>query len=111
MPANAPQRPPTASQLVTHNTDDSPEGRAIQTIARSVTEIERRQVTRDIVVVDLTVGDNRIVHALGRRPQIVMVMPTDADATFAWACSTRDERVVVITVVGAAQPGAVVEVS
>jgi hypothetical protein len=100
----------TRDQIVEHeaSTPDS--------IERAVGELSRisgayQQQFSSVVDVDLVVGANRINHNLGRRPGHVSVMPTTADATFAWAVTSTDDRQIVITVVGVAQTGASVEIS
>lgn len=67
-------------------------------------------VPRSVRVVDLVVGENRIVTNLGRRAQGVTLSPTVADATFAWSCAIDGDTSVVITVVGSAQPSCPVEI-
>lgn len=72
-------------------------------------EQQRRNV-RSTLTADLIVGDNRLNHNLGRLPLGVSLTPTVADATFAWALSSRTATQIVITVVGVDQPGAFLEV-
>lgn len=108
MPAQRPQRPRPRDQVVEHQADtpDSIE-RALGELARLSAPI----LSRSLLTVDLVVGDNRINHNLGRKPRHVTLMPTAADASFAWAVTERDERQMVIEVVGVAQPGASIEVT
>jgi hypothetical protein len=98
----------TRDQIVGHEAD-TPDG-----IERAIGELVRltaQPQARARVDADLVVGANRITHNLGRTPQHVTLTPTAADATFAWCVTSRDERQMVITVVGIAQPGASLEVS
>jgi hypothetical protein len=108
VPATTPKRPRSRDQMVAFaaNTPESIEAKTDELARLSVPQALRAQVT-----VDLVVGDNRVNHNLGRRPRHVSLMPTVADATFAWSVSSRDERQVVITVIGVDQPQASVEVS
>jgi hypothetical protein len=57
----------------------------------------------------LVVGSNRIVHNLGRKPIGATITPTVADASFAWALGSSDDRIAIITIVGVAQPKATIE--
>lgn len=110
MPAQRPQRPAVRDQVVEHHADTR------QSADRMISELARvqqaqAQLARKQLTVDLVVGSNRIAHNLGRKPKHVTLMPTDADAAFAWAVSEITERQLVIVVVGADQPGASLEVS
>lgn len=108
MPASRPVRVSTRDQVVGHeaSTPDSIE-RAIAELGRLMPQI----ASRSQFVADLVIGDNRVNHNLGRLPKHVTLMPTVADATFAWAVTSMTERQLVIEVAGAAQPGASIEVS
>lgn len=80
-------------------------------IADAVSELSRA-ARRDRVRVDLTVGQNRIPHALGRSVEGYGLTPTVADATFAHAIDQTNphpERELWVTVVGIAQPDARIE--
>lgn len=108
MPATKPKRPATRDMVVDHQTlDPVSTSRLVDTLAR----LQAPQVVRAQLDVDLVVGDNRINHNLGRRPLHVTLMPTVTSAAFAWAVTSRDERQVVIAVIGVDQPKASVEVS
>ncbi len=72
------------------------------------TEAQQGRV-RSVVVVDLAIGDNRVIHNLGRPPKGANVTPTVADASFAWALAEATDTVAIITVVGVDQPDASVE--
>lgn len=104
-----PKRPPTRSTLVPGKVTDAATDRALDAVAAAVNRLEG-QTSRSAVVVDLAVGTNKVTHGLGRTPRGANVTPTVADATYAWALTSANERQVVITVIGAAQPGACVEV-
>lgn len=108
MPATPPKRPRQTAQLVEHQTN-SPESANRMIDAISTSMALDPQQTRSHVSVDLTVGDNRINHALGTKPAGCHLTPTVADATFAWALKSVDDRQAVITIVGVAQPNASLE--
>lgn len=84
---------------------DSGKERLLSELAR----LSSAAPARSSVVASLVVGDNRIVHQLGRVPVGCTVTPRVADASFAWALKSADDRVAVVTVVGVAQPNAEVE--
>lgn len=110
MPASKPKRARPIDQLVDFHSD-TPEAseRRMDEIARLVQL--QASTARVRIDVDLIVGENRINHNLGRMPRHVTLMPTTADASFAWAVVSKDERQLVVSVVGVAQPGASLEVS
>lgn len=85
-------------------------GRVLGQQAQSIRQLDKRAGDRQVILVDLIVGDNRMNHRLGRIPDGYTLTPTAADATFAHALASADARQIVITVVGVAQPGARVEV-
>ena len=108
MPVQRPKRVALHDQMVDRTSGDE------QANARVIDELQRLLVptaARSRVTVDLVVGDNRVTHNLGRKPQHVSLMPTVADATFAWAVTEMDDRQLVVTVVGVAQSNASLEVS
>lgn len=111
MPSLKPHRVRTRDQMVDHAASDR------DAIERAISELARNSQRQDaepsVVLegVDLVVGDNRITHNLGRTPRHVSLMPTAADATFAWAVTERDERQMVIAIVGVDQMGASLEVT
>ena len=106
MPARLPKTPRPRDQIVEFDakTDDGKE-RMIGELARLATQPESRSSR----TVSLVVGTNRIVHQLGRKPRGCTVTPTVVDASFAWALTSADERIAVITVAGIEQPNAEVE--
>lgn len=112
MPAKKPQRVRTRDQaFVANATTPEATERALDEVARILTGplmSRERAVLEDV---SLVVGDNRINHNLGRKPRHVTLMPTVADATFAWAVTLRDDRQMVIAIIGVAQPHASLEVS
>lgn len=72
-----------------------------------------RAATRSRKRADLVVGQNRIVHGLGRAVEGYSITPTVADSTFAHAIDETNphpELEVWITVVGVAQPAARIEI-
>lgn len=108
MPAARAKRPPPRAQVIAH------EARSPDAIERMVGELagqldRQAQPHRSSVTVDLVVGENRVIHNLGRVPRGATVTPTAADATFAWAMTSADERTAVLAVAGVAMDGAEVE--
>lgn len=98
----------TLPQVADENTQ-----RALQQIAEAIAKLQTGR-DRDVVLVDLVVGQNRIRHGLGRAARCYTITPTVADATFAHALDVTNphpELEVWITVIGVAQPDAAVEVS
>lgn len=83
-------------------------GRANDQIAAVISAtpiVERRTLS-----IDLVVGANRINHGLSGAARGCTVTPTVADATFAWSFAADGDKAAIITVVGVAQPKAVIEV-
>lgn len=100
-------RPKAASQLVEHQTGGDPaQSRINDQVAE---QLAKPAAQRSVAFVDLIVGVNRINHGLAGRARGAIVAPTVADATFAYSWAVDNDRQVVITVVGVAQPGAAVE--
>lgn len=109
MPAKRPQRPAPRTQISTGAiTDLDGAERAISALADQVSQ--QTSLPRVAVVADLEIGSNRVIHLLGRKPIGITLTPTVADATFAWALIAKDERTITISVLGAAQPKATIEV-
>lgn len=108
MPAKRPPLVRTRDRLADVSAD-TPEGlsRTVDELSRQVLRLE--PTPRSAVQVDLRVGSNRVVHNLGRKPRGATVTPTVADATFAWALTSADERTAVIAVAGIAQDRAWLE--
>lgn len=88
--------------------DDQATNRALDELAEVINAPPK--LFRSPTVVDLAVGANRVAHGLGRIPVGASVTPTTADATWAWALTSKDSKFVVITTVGVVQTGATVEV-
>lgn len=110
MPATRASRPRTITQTAAvDTTDQAATARAIADLAASVARLTRAE--RQRFDVDLAIGANVINHNLGRVPAHATLMPTAADATFAWAVTARDERTITVTVAGLAQSAASLEVS
>lgn len=112
MPASKPSRPQNRPGLVpvagTVELEDVP--RSMSKLATALLELQGRTQDRRILTLDLAVGANRINHRLGRVPSGVNITPTTADATWAWALTSKNARQLVITTVGVAQAGATVEI-
>jgi hypothetical protein len=69
--------------------------------------------SRDVVTFDLVIGSNHVRHSLGRDVVGYSLTATVADASFAHAIDATNPipgREVWIDVIGAAQPGARIEV-
>ncbi len=106
MAGRAPIRPRPVPAL---SVGDAAEPRQI---ASAVAELGRA-ARRDRKRADLVVGQNRIVHGLGRVVEGYSITPTVASAAFAHAIdetNPRPEREVWITVVGVDQPGSRIEI-
>jgi len=88
---------------------DPATSQAHSVLVDAVTRMEQQLPSRAVAVVDLAAGATTINHGLGRRPRGASVTPTVADATFAWAMTSANEKQAVITCVGTTQPGATVE--
>lgn len=105
--------PPRAvSRISIAGVADAATDRALRQLADAVDQLQSVPAGQSFVH-DLAIGANVIPHGLGRNPRGVSVTPTMADASFAWALdrsAPHFDRQVVITVVGVAQPGALVEV-
>lgn len=83
-----------------------------RSVAQAVAELNRTAL-RDRKRADLVVGQNRIVHGLGRAVEGYSITPTVADATFAHCLDETNphpELEVWITVVGVDQPKARIEI-
>jgi len=108
MPAQRAKRPVPRPQAIGTNTPDLPSvQRALGDVLDKLPTVANRP--RSSVQADLVVGDNRVAHGVGMVPRGVSLVPTVADATFAWCLKSRDDKQAVITVVGVAQPGCVLE--
>jgi hypothetical protein len=105
--SRAPQKAAaTQPRILGHNVPDID---AAQRLTQQLADKQQAAQRRSSVTVDLVVGDNTVTHRLGTRPRGAHLTPTVADASFAWALKSRDERQAVITVVGVDQPGAELE--
>jgi len=112
MPAAPTKRPASAAKLMigTIVNGDPVASRLISTAASGIADLQAKQAPSAVIVHDLVVGANRINHGLGRRARLAHVVPTVADATFAWAFGVDNDTQAIITVVGVPQPGAIVEI-
>lgn len=105
MPAKKLTKPLPRPQMIQHNVPDIDAAqRAIGVLADQAARQALRPWANQTV--NLVVGDNRVIHGLGIVPHGCILTPTAADATFAWAMTSRDDKQAVITVVGVAQTGA-----
>lgn len=96
--------------IVPTGSDDT--DRALSRVAIAVQELQSA-ASRVVVTQDLDIGKNVVRHSLGRRARGYTLVPTVVDATFAHAVddtNSNPDREVWITVAGAAQPGARVEI-
>lgn len=112
MAARKPVQPRARHRVHVPRVDDAATARAFDAVSTSVQRLQNRP-ERFTTEVDLVVGTNRVRHTLGRKCFGYSLTPTVADATFAHALDTSNPRPdleVWITVVGAAQPGARIEV-
>lgn len=89
---------------------DQAAARALDQQREAIAALERRAAPGQVLEADLAAGTVVLAHRLGRVPAFVTVAPSVADATFAWAVAARTKTTVSIACVGAAQPGALVEV-
>lgn len=109
MPVQRPRRPATRPrQIATTGGDITPitMRQVVQSAQRAADQLKDRAViTRDLVV-----GDTVITHGLGRAPTGATITPSVANATWAWALKSTTTTQIIITCVGVAQPGAVLEV-
>ena len=116
MAARAPQRPRLIRQLTAAQTGpDRATSSAVDQISDELGRIAGLALLdRQTVIVDLVVGLNKVNHSLRRAARGYTLTATVADATFAHALTTsgnsQPARQIWITVVGVAQPRAVIEV-
>lgn len=82
---------------------------ALGAMGRAVQELQQQR-SRDVVIADLIIGVNRVRHGLGREASGYTLTPTVASASFAHALDRATDLEVWINVIGAAQPGARIEV-
>lgn len=104
--------PRAALSLSIPPVEDKQAARALKAVEQAVQQLQEPR-SRAVLNVDLVIGSNHVQHALGRAVLGYAITPTVADATFAHALDTanpRPDREVWISVIGAAQPGARIEV-
>ena len=105
--------PPRASQsLSIPPVEDQQTMRAFKQVEQAVQALQAPR-SRDVVTFDLVIGSNHVRHALGRDVAGYGLTPTVISAAFAHAIDTTNPRPdleVWIDVIGAAQPGARIEV-
>lgn len=109
MPSTRPSRPIARPRVVSPRTGEVT-AQGMRQLADTVQRTADQISDRAVLAVDLIVGANVLDHELGRVPAGATVSPTVADATWAWAVTSRDDRQLTITCVGVAQPSASVEV-
>lgn len=105
-------RPRAVSSLVAVTVSDQATQRALDAIGGAVQKLQSGR-ERDVVRMDLVIGTNKVRHGLGRAPAGYTITPTVASAAFAHALDVAGpypDREVWITVIGADQPGARIEV-
>ena len=113
MPARRPLPIRSVQSLAFGDVDDPATKRALDAVGDAVRKMQTSR-SRVQLTADLAIGINRISHGLGREAFGFMVTPTVASATYAVALVTsgngHPELEVWINVIGAAQPGARIEV-
>lgn len=108
MPGQKPTRVQSRDQMVGfHGGGESGAERMLDELTRR-TEAQQGGA-RSLVIVDLEIGDNRVIHNLGRAPRGANLTPTVASAAFAWALGEVTDTIAIVEVVGTDQPGAAVE--
>lgn len=109
MPAKPKPAPQARAQMVDRHVD------SLESADRQMGEVSEllnahapdpRSIRENI---DLAIGDNRIVTGLSRRARGCNLTPTVASAAFSWSFAASGDRMAVITVIGAAQPGCTLE--
>lgn len=113
MPAAIQKRPPPSTAMVktTIVGGDSGVNQAQSRLIAGVDQLEGAHQERSKATATLTAGANTVTHGLGRTPTACHVTPTTADATFAYALTSADDKQAVITTVGGTQTDAVLEFS
>lgn len=112
MAGRVPQRPRTRSVVSVPTVDDPQTARSLREIEQAVQRLQL-VADRDRITADLVIGTNKVRHGLGRDVFGFTVTPTVVSAAFAFALDTANPNPrleVWITVVGAAQPQAKIEV-
>jgi hypothetical protein len=112
MAGRAIRRPSSFRTLGPVQVDDPQTARALDQVSDAVQSLQASR-SRVVVTQDLVIGTNKVRHGLGRAAAGYTLVATVADAAFAHAISDSNPRPdleVWVTVVGAAQPGARVEV-
>lgn len=98
-----------SAYVQTPSVKDSDSQRAFDALTDAVQALQTQR-QRVPVIYDLVVGTNRVTTGLGRRAQGCTLTPTVTDAMFAWSFAVDDDRTVIITVIGAAQPACPLEI-
>jgi hypothetical protein len=112
MAGRRPQRPGAVDSLSIPPTGNTPTDRAFKRVEQAVQKVQA-VASRAVVLMDLAIGRNVIRHGLGRSPLGYTLTPTVASAAFAHAIAADNpnaELELWIDVIGAAQPGARLEV-
>ncbi len=106
------KRPNVVAQVATIGVEDEATQRALDALTEAVQRLQGARL-RDVRVVTLVAGLNKVPHGLGRAAQGFTVVPTVASAGFAAAIdlsNPRPEVEVWINTIGVDQPNARVEV-
>lgn len=112
MAGRVPQVPRSVPGLVLPQVGDEPTARALQSLQDAIQLLQTAR-QRVGLTADLVIGTNVVRHGLGRAALGYSLTPTVASAAFAHALDTTNpspELEVWITVIGAAQPGARLEI-
>lgn len=112
MAGRAARRPVSVAVLGLSQVDDRQTARALDNVGDAVQKLQQARA-RTVVDQDLVIGTNKVRHGLGRAATGYTLVATVADATFAHAIddsNKRPDREIWIVVVGAAQPGARMEI-
>lgn len=102
------EAPIAKRQLAQTQIADPTVNRVLDGMRSAIVDVQSTSSVFDTTA-DLVVGVNAVKHSLGRAVKAVVLTPTVADATFAWAIVTNNphpDRQVLINVIGVGQPGA-----
>ena len=104
--------PPPVDALATEHVRDVTTARVLGSHAQAIRDLQGAR-SRAVLRSDLEIGINRIRHGLGRAVEGYTLTPTTASASFAHAIDASNpapDLEIWISVIGAAQPGARIEV-
>lgn len=101
-------RQPAIPQVNVPDVNDPATSRALQALTEAVRSLQSRSLP-SVVVADLQVGRNAVVHRLGRPPVFVAVQVAVSGFGYTVvADNPHPDRQVLIDVTGVAQPGSAV---